>query len=144
MTTILDPDEKARVRYHMGYPCTSPAPTIALGVPTALQTSFMVENAMNNIMGVSVDRVRSILLVLDKTEAAIDEAQCNLAAAKVGNLELRSATAGETHTDLLEREYVRWAQRLADMLGAPLYPYSARFKGKVSNGASVRNVRVVS
>jgi hypothetical protein len=144
MASILDPAERERVRYHMGYPGTSPAPTIALGVPTAMQTSFMVENAMNNVMGVSTDRVRTLLQILDNTEAAIVAAQCNLAAAKVGNLELRGATAGETHTDLLEREYVRFAQRLADLLGAPLYPYAQRFKGKVGNVASVRNVRVVS
>jgi hypothetical protein len=75
----------------------------------------------------AVNRVRSILDQLDKIEEQIKNATCSLIAESVGELKLRAG-----FPDLLEKEYVRWARRLADILGVPLYAYSNRF---VKSGA---------
>lgn len=87
---------------------------------------------MNNILPEAEDRVRRFLGVLDGVECRMVEAQDRLAATQLGDLRLRD---GEP--DLLEREYSRWAKRLADVLGVPLYPYSTRFKGVRSGNIPV-------
>lgn len=140
----LSDTEKERVRYHLGYPGVSNMPMLAFGVPVARQTSFLLEDALNNVMAVSEPRVRMLIAACEKTEAAILAAQCNLAAEQVGDITLRGAEVGATHTDLLEREYGRWARRLADVLSVPLYPYSDKFKAPKGAGARVRSVRVRS
>jgi hypothetical protein len=48
---------------------------------------------------------------------------------KAGEIELHPLSErGTLVTDSLEREYVRWSDRLADILGVPHYPFSARFR----------------
>ena len=85
---------------------------------------------MNRLMAVSEPRVRQLLTILDSKEQEILSAQCFLAVEKLGDITLRGSKPGETVTDLLEKEYVRWAQRLADIFGVPTYPFSARFKNR--------------
>lgn len=63
---------------------------------------------------------------MDDVDEKLVEAQDFLAVDKVGSIDIR-----HEHTDQLEREYVRWGMRLADILGAPIYPFSQRYKGKV-------------
>jgi hypothetical protein len=127
--------EKERVRYHLGYLGVQPAASIQYGLPKPIQTLFLVETAMSNIMAVSEERVRKILGILDDLEDKLVEAQDRLAADKLEELVLRR---GEP--DLLEAEYNRWAGRLADILGVPLYPYASRFRE--GGGNAVSNVKV--
>lgn len=135
MATLTE-EEKERVRYHLGYMATSfgsqqAAASIAFGIPRPVQTMFLVEEAIQNLLtnAFAIDRVRRVLFTLDDIEEKLRSATCILVAEQVGELKLRGAKRGETHPDLLEREYVRWAKRLADILGVPLYHYSSRFRG---------------
>jgi hypothetical protein len=119
----LDAREKERARYHLGYLAVQPAASIQFGIPRPIQTMFLVETALNNVIEEAVDRVRRILKILDDTEARMVEAQDRLAAIALDTLKLR-----ENEPDLLEREYCRWAFRLADILGVPTYYYSTKFR----------------
>ena len=119
----LDAREKIRVRTHLGYLNVSPAASLFLGIPRPIQTIFLVEQAMSNLIEDAVERVRKILGVMDGVECRLVESQERLAASKLGELELR-----QNEPDLLEREYVRWGGRLADELGVPFYAYSNRYK----------------
>lgn len=125
----LSEQDKERIRYHTGYMETSFAASMQLGIPRPIQTVFLLEQSMNLLVSqFAITRVVRTLDILDETECRLERAQKQLSVEKLGDMTLRSATAGETVTDLLEREYVRWAKRLADILGIPLYPYAARFK----------------
>lgn len=137
---LLTDAEKERCRYHLGYMETSFAASLILGIPRPAQTIFLLEQALGLLTNpFACDRVRSILATLDQLETQIQGASCTLAAERVGEITLHPGRArGEYLPDLLEKEYGRWARRLADILGVPLYPYSQRFRG--TGGA--RNVPV--
>lgn len=119
----LTDTEKERVRYHLGYLAVQPAASLSFGIPRPIQTVFLLETAMNNIIEVSCDRVRSIVRTMECIEQKLTEALDRLAVERIDEITIRD---GEP--DRLEREYGRWGGRLADMLGVPFYPYSNRFK----------------
>lgn len=151
MATPLTDSEKERIRYHMGYMGTSfggvsAAASLSYGIARPIQTMFLVENAIQQLLvnPFAVDRVRRVLQVLDELEAKLQAASCTLVAGQLGDLQLHPGKdRGEYFTDLLEREYKRWAMRLADILGCPLYKFSTRFGGGGGHGSGrVGNVRV--
>lgn len=121
---VLTELEKNRIRHHLGYLVTAPVASIQLGVPRASEPQFLVEFSMNSIPVDAIGQVRRWVAILDSTEETMVDAQSRLAAKRVGNIEMR-----EDELDSLEREYRRWAQRLADDLGVPLNIYSERFRG---------------
>lgn len=125
----LSAAERERVGYHLGYLQVSGAASIQLGIPRPLQTVFLLEQALNNVIEAAVPRVRRIIGVMDGVETKLCEAQDRLAAQQLDSLTLR-----ENEPDMLEREYVRWGKRLADLLGVPLYPYSERYRNTVTSG----------
>lgn len=121
--------EKERCRYHLGYIEVQPAASIQFGLPRPIQTQFLVESAMNLVMEEACDRVRKIICVMDGVECRLVAAQDRLAASALGQLTMRA-----DEPDALEREYYRWACRLADIFGVPLYAYSARFRPFAGGG----------
>jgi hypothetical protein len=130
----LTEQECERVRYHLGYMATGfgseqAAASLQLGTARPVQTAFLLEEAIKNLLTniYALDRVRKILNILDNIEQQMLCATAQLGVEKLGEITLRGAKAGETHTDMLEREYRRWAKRLADVLGVPFYPFSGRF-----------------
>ena len=133
---MFDNSEKERIRYHLGYLNVQPAASISFGIPVPIQTMFLVESAMNNVLPSAEDRVRKILTILDKIECRLVDAQEYLVTSKVDEIELR-----ENHPDLLEKEYCRWAARLSDELGAPLYPGATKFKSLFGTGIGSIPVR---
>lgn len=114
--------EKARIRYHLGYPNVSAHASLSAGVPLPLQPMFMVEDAMRLVLPEAEPLVRTLLARLDQTDEAIFQAQTRLQADKVDEITLR-----KDEPDALEREYLRQAMRLSETLHAPVYPFSARF-----------------
>lgn len=134
--SVLTAAEKERTRYHLGYLGVQVGDSLSFGLPVPIQTLFIVELAMDHLIAEAVPRVRSLLQVLDGIECRLLASQERLAATALGELKLR-----DNEPDLLEREYFRWAGRLADVLGVPFYAYSNRFKGKGSMGGNlpVRN-----
>lgn len=124
MSTPLTAEEKQRVAYHLGYPAVTTAASVAFGVPALTQTNFLVYNVLDKLLDSALDQVRSITKVMDDLEVKMIEAQDRLAATQLEELHLR-----EDETDKLEGEYRRWGYRLADITGAPIYPYSRRYSG---------------
>ena len=132
---VLTPQEKARTRYHLGYLGVQVADSLSFGQPIPIQTLFIVEAAMDNLILEHVPKVRSLLDVLDGMECRLLAAADRLAASAIGELKLR-----DNEPDQIEKEYYRWAGRLADTLGVPFYSYSNRFRGKGTTGSiPVRN-----
>lgn len=133
----LQPRDRSRVKYHLGYLAVQAAASIQFGIPRPIQTMFLVEDSMNNLIddGFNVQNVLRILGVLDTVECHLVETLDYLAANRLGNLEVRPDQA-----QALELEYDRWSQRLADILGVPRYPYSAR--NQASAGVAAGNIRV--
>lgn len=127
----FDLKEKERIRYHLGYMNSAEnAASIQLGIPRPAQTLFLLESAMNLLIVQAEERARRILNTLDRIE-------CLMAGDAIDNLEMESVEGIKMrpdHLDKLEMEYKRWAQRLADLFGVPLYPYSARNAGGVVAG----------
>ena len=119
----LTDSEKQRIRYFLGYPSVQSAAALSFGMAKPLQTLFLVESAMNLLLPQAEDKARSLLNILDGIECRLVDAQDRLAARSVDNLTMRP-----DETAALEAEYRRWANRLADLLGVPLYAYSLRFK----------------
>lgn len=114
----------------MGYLLTTLAPSIQLGIPQALPTLFILEQSLVLLTNqFAVERAQRILTKLDNLEAKLEAAQCTLVASELGSLKLHPLKdRGLLFTDSLEREYIRWVNRLADILGAPKYAYSERFR----------------
>lgn len=125
--------EKQRARYHLGYPSLSTAASIQLGVPALSQTNFLVENALTRLMEVALEQVRAIIKTMDDIEMKLIDSQDRLAATQLEELHLNNS-----EPDMLEKEYRRWGYRLADIIGAPIYPYSTRYQ----NLGGIRNVSV--
>lgn len=132
----LDAAEKDRVRYHLGYPSVQAAASIQYGIPRPIQTAFLVESAMNLLIEEALPRVRSLLKVMDDIETKLIDAQDRLAAIQLSDLKLR-----EDEPSQLEKEYVRWGMRLADVVGAPIYAYSTRYRSALGSGAGSIPVR---
>lgn len=130
----LSDDEKAAVRYHLGYGDVEPASSITFGQPTLMQTNFLLESSLDRVSERAVPRIRIIIGYMEGIDRKLVEAQERLAASQLGDMTLRGSTRGETEPDLLEREYVRWAYRLADIFRCPVYAYSARFRVGVRAG----------
>jgi hypothetical protein len=127
---MLSQAEKERVRYHMGYPQVQGAASLSFGIPRPIQTAFLLEDAMNNIIAAAEGRVRDLLAKLDVTEANIFGAQTRMQAERVGELTMR-----RDESQQLREEYKIWAERLADVLGCPLYAYSSKFNGAGNYGS---------
>ena len=107
---------------------------ITYGIARPTQTLFLVELAMNNLMGVAEDKVRQIIGIMDGIECRLVDAQDRFAAESIEQLKLR-----DNEPEKLEGEYYRWGGRLADTLGVPFYAYSNRYKNP---GPSIQNVSV--
>lgn len=125
---VLTDEEKARIRYHLGYPQTDPVSSIQLGVPAFGQTLFMVESAMNRIPTSVIGIIRNLIQILDLTEANIIDAQSFLVARAAGEVDINP-----DHIPNLRAEYAQWAQKLADNLGAPINQFAAAFRGSVNS-----------
>jgi hypothetical protein len=137
MPNSLTESERQRIRYHLGYLNVAPAASISYGMARPIQTLFIVDTALDNLLEESTDQCRRIVGVMDGIEETMVQAMTRFAASKLDNLELRSILKGESETDALEREYTRWAGRLSDILGAPIYPYSTKFAGRIGGGLNV-------
>jgi len=136
VSNLLTDSEKSRVRRHLGYPEVTSGSAYAMGMVIPLQPLFLVDRAMDLLTDEGLTRVRTLLVTLDGLEQKMLKAACYVVVNRIGEIEMRPAN-GKQGTDLLEHEYVRWAKRLADCLGAPYYPISEKFSG----GNNVRVVR---
>lgn len=123
----LTPDERDRVRYHLGFLSVSDGASIQFGLPRATQLLFILDRAMDNLLVIAEDRVRRYIKIMDDIECRLVDAQDRLAAEALGELKLR-----DQEPDRLEKEYVRWGFRLAGIFGVPPYAYSERYRTAVT------------
>lgn len=121
--------DKERIRYHLGYLEVQGAASIQFGIPRPLQTVFLLEEAMSNVIDNAIPRIQRIVRIMDQVEEKLCGAQDRLAAKQLDSLILR-----DNEGDQLEHEYRRWGYRLADILGVPIYPYSMRYRAGVKAG----------
>ncbi len=120
---VLTEEEKARVRYHLGYPQTDPVASIQLGVPASGQPQFLTEQQLNRIPDSAIGIIRGIIARCDSTDQKILESQERLAAKAVDEVELNPE-----EPDLLRVEYRFWVQKLADNIGCPINIYASAFQ----------------
>lgn len=132
----FDASEKERIRYHCGYLNVQPASSISFGIPVPIQTLFLIEQAINNVLPAAEDRIRKLIQLLDDIECKMVGGQDYLAVSGVDDIRIRP-----DHIDQLEHEYCRWASRLSDELGAPLYPGAAKFRSLFMTGVGSVPVR---
>lgn len=130
---MFDAAEKERIRYHMGYLQVAPAAAISFGIPAPIQTMFLVESAMERVLPAAEDRVRKLITILDGIECREEGALDYLVVKQVDSITLR-----EDHVEKLEEQYAKWASKLADVLGAPLYPGSTKFRSLFGVGGATQ------
>lgn len=133
----LSENDRERVRYHLAFLNVEPVSSIALGFPSAQQAQFLVERAMDRVLPAGVPRVLRIVNHLDCIEEQMMGSLKHLKAQQIGELKLRNSNEEPTEQDLLEREYMRWALRLADQLGVPINPFSERFRHGLYGGGGM-------
>ena len=118
---MLTDDEKARVRFHLGFMNTSGATSYQLGIVRQEQTLFLVELAMNILLPQGETLLRECLGICDQTKAKMVMGQDYLVADRVDEVTIRS-----DHLEVLWKEYKRWVGELATVLGVPTYPWADR------------------
>lgn len=128
----LLPEDKERIRYHTGYPNVSAVATLAFGLPVSVETGYLIENMMNVVREEAIPRIRRILDVMDGIECLLQESAVHMGATSLGDI-----TTNLKEDDDLERQYCKWAGRLADILRCPLYKGSLRFQKYVFGAAGV-------
>jgi hypothetical protein len=107
----------------MGYGGVSLAYVMSVGgLPAPLETTFMVEGAMNRVMPESEDQLRVTLKRLDTIDDQLFCDRSNLAAERIGDI-----TVNLKQLQMLRQEYLYWRSTLAAMLMVPPNPHDPRF-----------------
>lgn len=136
MPSQLTPEERARCRWHLGYPSVAAFNSIQLGMIAVSQPLFLVEKSMDNLLDEAVPLFREHLARLDGINQQLDDARGRMRAARVDEITLQPE-----EVSMLRREYKAWACSLADLLGCPINAYSEKFSG--SFGMSPLNLPVL-
>lgn len=121
LPVFLTDYEKVRVRHHLGFMATLQSSTFVLGTPSALETQFLIEGALTKIPGESLTLIRDLIARCDAVEAQIAENTENVAASKVGCVELNPNEFAE-----LMKRYDYWRSGLANALGIVANPFDKR------------------
>lgn len=121
----LSTEEQQKIRRYMGYLGVGLAGSISLGVPSATQPQFILDNAMNRVLPETEPIIREYLIELECIDDQIKQARrTRIKVAKAGEIELR----GQEEIDTLYEEYDNWVSRLSDILAAPINPFSELHK----------------
>ncbi len=116
------PEEKVKIRYHLGYMNVEESATFELGVPAAVETSFIIESAMDKVLVVAESKVRDHLATLDGIESQMVCDHDLLAVESVGDIKIRA-----DEQEMLDKRYQRWQNALANILGVYPNPFDKRF-----------------
>lgn len=135
----LTQGEKVKCRHHLGYLGVAEVATFALGVPANVQTSFMIEPAMDLLLVETEPLVRGFLEKLDAIDFQIFDDAETLVATKVGSIDLNQ----KEFEKLLERyDWLRGG--LSNALGILPNPFDRRFYNPNGGGAGSINVPVMN
>lgn len=120
-TPVLSDLERSSIRHHMGYLQVADAYTFVLGSPASVETTFVIEGAMDRVLVVALPRLRQILVVLDAMEQQnLDDLEL-LAVSSLGDIEVNAK-----ELRMLEGQYDKWVAKLVNMLGCPRNPFDKR------------------
>jgi hypothetical protein len=117
------PQEKVRVRHHMGYLNVAEAFTFVMGTPAGVETQFLIEGALNRLLDDAMPELRRILAACDQVEQQMLEYVEALGVSKLGQIEIDPKLQQK-----LRSEYDRWVAALANLLGVPRNPFDNRTK----------------
>lgn len=123
----ITPHERVRIRHHMAFMNVAEAATFVLGSPAAVETSFLIEPAMDKVLVEAVPELRRILGVLDRIEAQKVEDLEVLVVTKVGSIDINGS-----EQSALDREYAIWQGKLSNLLGVPANPFDRSGTGCVN------------
>ncbi|MAF27868.1 MAG: hypothetical protein CL819_01310 [Croceicoccus sp.] len=118
----LTVEERARTRYHLGFPNVGNQTILALGVPAAGHPAFLLEATMNNILPEAEPTFRAVLKQCDCIEAQLADARSRIKAQTAGNVVLR----GREELEDLEDQYDYWTDALVDIFGVNKNPFSKK------------------
>jgi len=114
--------EKVKIRHHMGYLNVAASATFVLGSPAALETTFLIETAMNKVLPEAESMVRLHLGRMDLLEQQlVDNAEATVAK-KIGDIEIN-----EKEYEKVVQRYRFWQNALANLLGTYPNPWDKRF-----------------
>ncbi len=135
----LTPEERMRIKDHLGWPNPMMIQTFILGVPAAREPLFILEGAMNAINPIAESRVRQTLERLDRIEELIDIDADTLILSKADEVEIDP----EQFEKLLKR-YAYWQGKLCNFLGVPgPNPWDARLSAWNGLGGGSMNIPVM-
>jgi len=117
----LTPDERARIRYHLGYPNVQAFATFALGTPASSEALFAIEGAFDKVIPEALPNIRQLIARCDEAEQERYDNLGNLIVSKVCDIELRPDAMSA-----LQLEYDRRRNALANELGVYCNPYDKR------------------
>lgn len=118
---MLTVDEIVKCRHHMGYPNVSAVSTYALGVPAAMQTTFMIEGAVVRVLPESEEILRRLLSQLDAVECKVDELLDIVFTSKAEDVEF-----DDKAIEKLAKVYKIRQQSLANLLAVVPNPFDQR------------------
>lgn len=125
---MLTDEERLKVRHALGYLNVGSAATFVLGVPAALQTTFMIEKALDLILPEAEPEVRRHLSILDRIEAQLIDDLELLAVESIDEIKVR-----RDEQDALWDQYDRWRRSLANIFGVIPNPWDKRFENRGIN-----------
>jgi len=135
MSAEFTPEEKVRIRHHLGYPNVGQVQTFAGGVPAAFETTFMIEGAMVKVLTEAMPMARTLLSHLDIIGSQMIDDLELLAINEIGDIKINQEEQAK-----LKAEYVYKRKELGNLLGVPPNPFDQRFG---SSGAGGVNVPVI-
>lgn len=134
---MLTEEEIVKARYHMGYPNVAAVQTYALGIPAAMQTTFMIEGALVKVLTAAEGQFRILLDRLDRAECKVEEILDAVVLSKAEDVEYNQDALKKAAT-----VYKLWQSSMANMLGIVANPFDQREWLGLAEGGGV-NVPVV-
>ena len=118
----LSETQRIATRHHMGYLQVADAYTFVLGSPASVETTFIIEGAMDRLLEHALPRFLRILDVLDGIECQMVDDLENLAVESLGDIKINLKEQRQLQTN-----YDYWVASLSNMLGCPRNPFDKRF-----------------
>jgi len=117
----LSEAERVKIRHHLGYLNVGEAYTFVLGAPAAVETTFIIEGAMNRVLEAALPELRRLLSILDQIEEQMINDHELLAVKSLGEI-----TVNEREQAQLTDRYDYWVAAIANILGCERNPFDKR------------------
>jgi hypothetical protein len=131
--TLTD-DQKVMIRHHTGYPNQLSVASSALGVPSTIESSFIIEQAMNQVSAPQLPLLVRLLDTLDIIETQMTDDLELLAVTAVAEISIR-----QDEQPQLQSNYRYWVSALCNLLAIEPNPYDQRYSGGSGINVSVRH-----